>query len=86
MMNSIEPLKVTKEFNGTVEFVHNEKSCIWKKGIICTTKRTITGYRHAILLVTIEGSPVIVDWSVKLFVSTNDFVFVVDLGDIADRL
>ena len=31
MTNSIEPLKVTKEFNGTVEFVRNEKSCIWKK-------------------------------------------------------
>jgi hypothetical protein len=86
MTDGVAPAQFSVEFNGTVEFVRDENSCIWKKNTVCTTRRTLSGCRHAVLLVAIDGSPVIIDWSVKQFVSTNNFVFVADLSGIESRL
>ena len=86
MTDRVAPAQYSVEFNGTVEFVRDENSCIWKKNAVCTTRRTLSGCRHAVLLVAIDGSPVIIDWSVKQFVSTDNFVFVADLSGIESRL
>lgn len=86
MTDGVAPAQFSVEFNGTVEFVRDENSCIWKKNAVGTTRRTLSGCRHAVLLVAIDGSPVIIDWSVKQFVSTNNFVFVADLSGIESYL
>ena len=45
-----------------------------KKETDSTSDTTINGYQHDVLLITIEGSPIIIDWSVGQFQNT-DLVF-----------
>lgn len=77
-----EPDKITKTFREPVLFRRHEKTCMWRKENDYEGNLTLDGYQHDVILVSIDGRTIIIDWSVGQFQNTNNFVFVAELADV----